>query len=253
MKVGAFNAGEYYAEHFTRGRADFSREVEGPRAGAFVLYRCREEYLERRVFEMRLEIITLFEIDQRPLCRARREIAGEVHHVAVEVDNGGDADLRHAALADFQHLMNFTRAEQFAQFIRSAGFRLGDDFVNRLQREVCGNHGLMRMRGECGRLRCGDGFPGFNMAIAIAGHLKKRHGDDEQTGNHAQAGDEVGRRNPLFESSLHSPDSHSFHPCTRAQRDRISSLDRPVGFARPLPLVQARHYHFKVSINVKLG
>ena len=88
--------------------------------------------------------------------------------------------------------MNFTRAKQFAQFIRSAGFRLGDNFVNRLQREVCGNHGLMRVRGERCRFRRSDGFPRFNMAIAVAGDLQKRHSDDEQTGNHAQAGDEVG-------------------------------------------------------------
>ena len=182
--------GKRQTEHLAGFAADFAAEVKGPRTRAAILYGSAEIDLQFRVGAMRQEIVTITEVDRLAAgaIGQRRPPAREVQHLAAIVDDGGDIDLRHAAgaLADF--LVDIRAGHGPGE----AGLVIDADLLhalgNRPQHQVGGFDGLPGLFGQ--HLRVAGG-PGHGLVDgSLPGEPDNRPSGAEHHGRHQGAGEE---------------------------------------------------------------
>ena len=97
---------------------------------------------------MRLEIVTLGQIDGLALSGARGMVARKIDHVAIFVDDRDYAQLRNAGLAGLDQVEYFTRPHLFAQLSDRRQARIDNAFRDRAQHKVDGQKTLLDLKSD---------------------------------------------------------------------------------------------------------
>ena len=137
------DAGQRQSQDLSVAALDLAGEIEGPPSGAAVLHRCTDHDVEFRVGHVRLDVVTVRQVDRR--CRPGPR---KVENVAVEGDDGGDVDLRQPLCSVAQHPVDVGTRHQLPELVLGGDPAIADLFGDAAQHDVGRRQCLVGMLGQ---------------------------------------------------------------------------------------------------------